>query len=225
MSNSATKINGRGLYEEFNPSFGDDRAELRNWLIMDTWDYEAAIWLLAGVIPTQVYEGFGFHKFEGGLLGDEKSDRIAQINSMTRLWLSNPTHPKKASPQFYFDWAERKGIYIYWLAAAKEWGHFKEGSVNQKQDHSDGEVEPHIAVPSDIRSYEDKPLKTYERKTLLTIIAALAKEAKISITVSNTGKAAGFIEGLTAELGARVSKRAIEEHLKRIPDALETRMK
>ena len=70
---------------------------------------------------------------------------------------------------------------------------------------------------------KEKPLTTRERDTLLTIIAALAKAAKINI--QDAGKAALYIEGLTAELGARVSKRAIEEHLKRIPDALETRMK
>ena len=69
----------------------------------------------------------------------------------------------------------------------------------------------------------DKPLKTRERDTLLTIIAALAKVAKISI--DPPGKAAGYIEGLTDLLGARVSKRAIEDHLKKITDALRTRMK
>ena len=69
----------------------------------------------------------------------------------------------------------------------------------------------------------EKPLTSRERDTLLTIIAALAKEAGINI--DSPGKPAGFIEGLTAELGARVSKRAIEDHLKKIPDALGTRMK
>jgi hypothetical protein len=69
----------------------------------------------------------------------------------------------------------------------------------------------------------EKPLGTTERNTLLTIIAAMAKEAKLNI--DPPGKAAGYIEGLTAQLGARVSKRAIEDHLKKIPDALGTRMK
>ena len=71
----------------------------------------------------------------------------------------------------------------------------------------------------------EKPLGTIERRTLLTIIAALAKEAKIDITPPGRGKAAGFIEGLTDGLGAHASKRAIEEHLKKIPDALESRTK
>ncbi len=73
---------------------------------------------------------------------------------------------------------------------------------------------------------EEKPLATRERDTLLTIIAALAKAAKVPLDdYSQPGKAAGYIEGLTAELGARVSKRAIENHLKKISDALEPRMK
>lgn len=67
-----------------------------------------------------------------------------------------------------------------------------------------------------------KPLGSRERKTLLVVIAALAKKAEISL--ESTGKAAGYIEGLTAEIGARVSKRAIENHLNLIPDALESRM-
>ena len=77
-----------------------------------------------------------------------------------------------------------------------------------------------------LRSIEDKPLGTTERNTLLTIIAVLAKEAKVPLDdYSKPGKAAGYIEGLTDEFGAHVSKRAIEEHLKKIPDALATRMK
>jgi hypothetical protein len=70
----------------------------------------------------------------------------------------------------------------------------------------------------------DRGIQKKERDTLLTIIAALAKAAKIDV-IKEPGKSALYIEGLTAELGARASKRAIEEHLKKIPNALETRMK
>ena len=68
----------------------------------------------------------------------------------------------------------------------------------------------------------EKPLGTRERNTLLTIIAVLAKAAKIDI--DQTGKAAGFIEGLSDEFGAHVSKRSIENHLKKVTNALTTRM-
>jgi hypothetical protein len=70
---------------------------------------------------------------------------------------------------------------------------------------------------------KNKPLDPRERSTLLIIIAALAKEAKINI--DSPGKAALSIEGLTDSMGAHTSRRAIEDHLKNIPYALATRMK
>lgn len=70
---------------------------------------------------------------------------------------------------------------------------------------------------------EEKPMSTKERDTLLTIIAAFAKEAKIDI--SRPSKAAGLIEDMTQLLGAPVAKRTIEEKLKLINDALERRGK
>ena len=74
--------------------------------------------------------------------------------------------------------------------------------------------------------HSDKPLRTSERNTLLTIIAVLAQAAKVQLgDYSKPGKAAGYIMGLTDEFGAPVSKRAIEEHIKKIPDALVTRKK
>ena len=65
----------------------------------------------------------------------------------------------------------------------------------------------------------DKPLGTRERTTLLTIVSVLAKKAKIDVTKPSS--AATQIEGLTVEAGVRVAARTIEEHLKRIPEALE----
>ena len=81
-------------------------------------------------------------------------------------------------------------------------------------------------IDSMVQPISDRVLGTTERSTLLTIIAALAKAAKVPLDdYSKPGKAAGYIEGLTDEFGAHVAKRTIEEHLKKIPDALETRMK
>lgn len=83
-----------------------------------------------------------------------------------------------------------------------------------------------VEATSDDTSAEqanEKLLSTRERNTLLTIIAALAKNGKVDI--KEYGKSAQFISGLTDELGASVSKRAIEDHLKKIPSALEVRMR
>ena len=69
----------------------------------------------------------------------------------------------------------------------------------------------------------DKPLATRERETLLTIIAALCKEAKIAY--DKPAKAAGLIQSTAATMGISIGETTIEGHLKRIPDALATRMK
>ncbi len=79
------------------------------------------------------------------------------------------------------------------------------------------------ATFSETDDAQEKLLGTTERTSLLTIIAALAKAAKIDI--SRPSKAAILIESLTDQLNAPVAKRTIEEHLKRIPDALERRAK
>ena len=77
--------------------------------------------------------------------------------------------------------------------------------------------------PGDTTDPLDKPLEEHERATLLIIIAALARAADIDI--SKPSKAGAIIDAQTVELGARVSARAIENHLKRIQDALERRGK
>ena len=69
----------------------------------------------------------------------------------------------------------------------------------------------------------DRLLRKRERATLLTIIAALARAADIDI--SKASKAGAIIEAQIDQLGARVSGRTIEIHLKRIPDALERNSK
>jgi hypothetical protein len=70
---------------------------------------------------------------------------------------------------------------------------------------------------------DDGKLGTRERNTLLTIIAAISGEAKIPIVYPS--KSAEFIAGLTQLMGSPVSKRSIEDHLKKIPGALEARSK
>lgn len=70
---------------------------------------------------------------------------------------------------------------------------------------------------------EEKPLSTNERNTLLVIIAALCREAKIDYT--RPAKAAGMILHTADGMGVKIGETTIERHLKKIPDALETRMK
>lgn len=67
----------------------------------------------------------------------------------------------------------------------------------------------------------DGPLKERERTTLLTLIAALCDHGGLDIT--KPSKTASVIEDLTSRIGARVAARTIEDHLKRIPAALQKR--
>lgn len=69
----------------------------------------------------------------------------------------------------------------------------------------------------------EKPLKTKEKTSLLTIIALLAEEAKIDWRQPT--KAATNIVHQADRLGVQIGQRTIEEYLKQIPDALERRMK
>ena len=66
-------------------------------------------------------------------------------------------------------------------------------------------------------------LKTRERNSLLTIIAALCKEAKVDYT--KPAKAAAMIQSTAAIMGIAIGESTIEGHLKKIPDAIESRMK
>lgn len=68
-----------------------------------------------------------------------------------------------------------------------------------------------------------KPLSTRERDTLLTIIAVLCGEAKLDHRKAS--KSAELIADMAAGAGISISKRAIENHLKKIPDALGSRTK
>ena len=69
----------------------------------------------------------------------------------------------------------------------------------------------------------EKLLTTRERNTLLTIIAVLCKDAGYDIT--KHAKTAGLIQSTAAKMGLAIGESTIEGHLKRIPDALATRMK
>jgi hypothetical protein len=80
------------------------------------------------------------------------------------------------------------------------------------------DLEARLAEPD---QKAEKPLQKRERDTLLVIIAALAELPKID--VKKPSSAAVAIEGQTIRMGVRVSARRIEDHLNRIPAALEDR--
>lgn len=73
-----------------------------------------------------------------------------------------------------------------------------------------------------LRAMVDKGLTATERKTLLTIIAALCDYSAIK---PDDRGAANQIAKMTEEIGATVSDDTVRRWLKLIPDALATRMK
>ena len=75
--------------------------------------------------------------------------------------------------------------------------------------------------PSNKRA-SDEP-STRERRTLLTIIAALCNDAEYDYT--KAAKTAGMIQSMADKMGVSIGETTIEGHLKKIPNALGTRMK
>nr|WP_312379564.1 hypothetical protein [Delftia acidovorans] len=69
----------------------------------------------------------------------------------------------------------------------------------------------------------EKPLETRERNTLLSIIGVLCKEAGHDFNKS--AKAAAIIQSTAAQMGVSLGESTIESHLKKVADALATRMK
>ena len=74
---------------------------------------------------------------------------------------------------------------------------------------------------SELDKAPERPIERRERTTLLIIVAALAKIAKIDI--GKPSSAAAAIESQTTLMGARVAARTIENHLRRISEALDSR--
>jgi hypothetical protein len=193
-----TTIRGRNASDIFNRS-GDDLGEsIHQWLTLDTWSYQAAMFLIAGVVPEQVYgEGFGYSKIEGPLLSndDGEKDRIADnIENLTRLWLSNPDHPEKANPQFFISWAEGKDIDIYWLKGAREFGYLL--PVNPTPEK------------------EVKPLATTERNQLLKIILGMAVDSYGYDPAANKNDATKQIVDDLSKIDIKIDAGTVLKYLK-----------
>ena len=68
----------------------------------------------------------------------------------------------------------------------------------------------------------DKPLTTRERNSLLIIIGALAKMAKVDIGAPSS--AAESIQCEAELSGLKIGKRTVEEHLKKVEETMERRI-
>lgn len=84
-------------------------------------------------------------------------------------------------------------------------------------------IEAILSQPSSATAIVEKPIETRERNTLLCIIAALCKEA--GYDYNKAAKTASNIASTAAGMGLQIGETTIENHLKKITDALGSRMK
>ena len=82
---------------------------------------------------------------------------------------------------------------------------------------------PPEEVPTDLDDSADTPLGTKERNVLLSIIAVLCKE--LEIDYSRPAKAAVAIKESTLRHGFTIGETTIENHLKKLPEAVAARTK
>jgi hypothetical protein len=178
--------------------------EFKLWLSMDTWQFESAMWLLAGVIPREIYEGFGFHKTDGKLLHNDdgqRDEKVSEIEDLIRLWKSNPTNPDIAPPMVFINWAQAKGRHISWWDEVQQ-----SGLLGQDADSKACQAEP-------AKSQPERPLQARERAALLRVIGGLVELLldKRS-TRAKTDAASDIISALVSAYGDKdgISKRNLE---------------
>jgi hypothetical protein len=93
------------------------------------------------------------------------------------------------------------------------------GEPGTATDEKQGEI---VLAPVEKKS-APADLATRERNTYLCIMAALCKEAKLDY--KKPAKTAGLICDMASRMGISLGESTIEGYLKKIPDALESRMK
>lgn len=193
------------------------------WLRLDSWHLCEAAMVFVDIDPdTTGWRGKAdeesFNRFETfrrqsyNLFADEDSFEFGAYEVREMIKKYGDMHRILFNPDVEYDtpnnWIERaiaKKVNIPWLEFAIRKGFY----VPKKND-----VNKQVA---------EKPLSDKERETLLIIIAALAKEAKIDI--NKASKAGELIANLTQQIGASVGATTIETHLKKISQALENRAK
>jgi hypothetical protein len=179
------------------------------WLKHEVWSlYEAAL-LFADINPDSVKLKNDLNKFDflrlTSLKGITYDDRKANLdecmvllnyeNTSSDIYRCLSGKNESDTPQNWIDLAISKQFTISWQEV----------------------IEQGVYMSRNI----EKPLKDIERNSLLIIIAALAKDAKVDI--DKISKAGEYIAGLTDQLGASVSPTTIERHLKKIKNAIESR--
>ena len=230
------------------------QSALPYWLKLETWTEKEGIYILAGIDPNSVvdqYSGLGgitqfsdatpFEKSDSFFLDPietcsesefaggtdayqsylEAYERKKEILDRKRNLVSTLSHVLSRSvaglgqaaiksesedtykPEQFTRWASSIFFEPDWFKWARD---------NKYLNDNSSESPP----------VTDKPLSTTERNTLLTVIAALCDYSALDTQARGTAKQ---ISSMTSELGAEVSDDTVRAILKKIPGALEARMK
>lgn len=168
---------------------------------------------------------------ENGKSFDGTTDHVApERRHVTRqnlkAWIAREFPADK--PDFLFDEIERKthaAINADTFQALQADRDALRGKLEKSEEQTRRIVAERNALLGErdsLRSMVDRGLTATERNTLLTIIAALCDHS--SIKPEDRG-AAGQIAQMTEKIGAPVSDDTVRRWLKKIPDAMESRMR
>ena len=228
-------------------------ADFSHWELAETFTSREAAYLLMGVDPSgpdidrrsarhieerieRAYEGaIARAEFEGFVEPSfpfedapepEKMPEHAVLRS-NALWMQIEMFREHGDCSSFSSWLQYQGgrnirSQVFSRSELARW--VKENGL--KSGYRFDSKSPDATTKNDNTSamlQAENPLGTRERNTLLAIIAALCNEAKIDHT--KPSKAADYILSTADKMGLSISKRGIEEHLKKIPDMLASRMK
>lgn len=185
-------------------------------------------------ITPDIWEISGF--YEDYLPSIEIRNSVGAVNSDPEnaaiLLAIDPWYSATVYGSEFNDWLERSGIESIYsfkenqsiIVTEKESNWYSQQNISGKEKKQPSQVPLESAEKfAENIDAQKIPLSTRERNTLLSIVAALCKEAKIDY--SRPAKAAALVKDLTVGMSLSIGESTIESHLKRIPDALEARMK
>jgi hypothetical protein len=191
--------------------------ELRSWGRRELWTLLEAAYLVAGEIPPTAPRQT--IKYTATRLTDEDVQRenlggrsariyreLKDATDLRRLDFIRPrtgsTGNRRVEPPKCLAWALQRGFEIP--------ASFTGLTTPEKKQ-------------LDRAALQDRELTTRERTTLLVLIAALATELKIDL--GHPSKAGETISKMTERLGASVSARTIENHIRAASEAVDRRLK
>lgn len=204
---------------------------------LNDWHYQAAKSLAFEVTRNILYEddeGLILYvrdgkKFRPATQGDAPYDFVKRLNSDGNLWDIAIDKPPSWANELFVNKANLEAYALIWHDNSDMSSANYAQSKRAKADAVLRETTRALAGAGVVLGletedqYESKPLTTRERDTLLCIIGTLCKEAKLDYTTP--AKTAGLIQSTAEKMGISIGETTIEGHLKKVKNALATRMK